>query len=133
MTNHERYIRQIENASNAIGDDIFEYWTQNKNLEVDLKLLPTAEPNALPQLTQAPLLEIRVRNTRHRVSVPFDERSRGFVWFFSFLAYFSKLEEDEKQPLILLLDEPGLSLHAMAQRDLLISWSTLNGLIVSGQ
>lgn len=119
VTNHERFIRQIENASNAIGDDIFEYWTQNKNLEVDLKLLPTAEPNALPQLTQAPLLEIRVRNTRHRVSVPFDERSRGFVWFFSFLAYFSKLEEDEKLPLILLLDEPGLSLHAMAQRDLL--------------
>ena len=119
VTNHERFIRQIENASNAIGDDVFKYWTQNTNLEVDLKLLATAEPNALPQLTQPPLLEIRVRNTRHRVSVPFDERSRGFVWFFSFLAYFSKLEEDEKQPLILLLDEPGLSLHAMAQRDLL--------------
>jgi predicted ATP-dependent endonuclease of OLD family len=60
-----------------------------------------------------------VRNLRHRVSVPFDERSRGFVWFFSFLAYFTSLEENSQSDLILLLDEPGLSLHARAQEDLL--------------
>ena len=51
--------------------------------------------------------------------MPFDERSRGFVWFFSFLAYFSELEEGQTSNLILLLDEPGLSLHARAQQDLL--------------
>lgn len=67
----------------------------------------------------APLLQIRVRNQRHRVSVPFDERSRGFVWFFSFLAYFTNLEQNSDSELILLLDEPGLSLHARAQEDLL--------------
>ena len=53
------------------------------------------------------------------MSVPFDERSRGFVWFFSFLAYFNKLEGSEENDLILLLDEPGLSLHGVAQGDLL--------------
>jgi predicted ATP-dependent endonuclease of OLD family len=53
------------------------------------------------------------------VSVPFDERSRGFVWFFSFLAYFTNLEQASDSDLILLLDEPGLSLHARAQEDLL--------------
>ena len=117
--NHERLIRQMENASNAISDEVFEYWSQNKELQVELHTIATVEPNAEPPLKEAPLLQIRVKNQRHRVTVPFDERSRGFVWFFSFLAYFSKLEEESTQPLILLLDEPGLSLHATAQHDLL--------------
>ena len=116
---HEHLIRQMENASNAISDEVFEYWSQNKELQVELHTIAAAEPNAEPPLNEAPLLQIRVKNQRHRVTVPFDERSRGFVWFFSFLAYFSKLEEESTQPLILLLDEPGLSLHATAQHDLL--------------
>ncbi|MFB9163799.1 ATP-dependent nuclease [Arthrobacter psychrochitiniphilus] len=53
------------------------------------------------------------------MTVPFDERSRGFVWFFSFLAYFSHIEHESNQPLILLLDEPGINPHAWAQNDLL--------------
>ena len=117
--NHERLIRQMENASNAISDEVFEYWSQNKELQVELHTIATAEPNAEQSLNEPPLLQVRVENRRHRVTVPFDERSRGFVWFFSFLAYFSKLEEESTQPLILLLDEPGLSLHATAQNDLL--------------
>jgi len=117
--NHERLIRQMENASNAISDEVFEYWSQNKELQVKLQVIATAESGAEAPLDQAPLLQVRVENQRHRVTVPFDERSRGFVWFFSFLAYFSKLEEESTQPLILLLDEPGLSLHATAQHDLL--------------
>lgn len=117
--NHEHLIRQMENASNAITDEVFEYWSQNKELQVKLQVIATVEPNAESSLDQAPLLQVRVENRHHRVTVPFDERSRGFVWFFSFLAYFSKLEDESSQPLILLLDEPGLSLHATAQHDLL--------------
>ena len=116
---HEHLIRQMENASNTISDEVFEYWSQNKELQVKLQVIATAEAGAEAPLDQAPLLQVRVENRRHRVTVPFDERSRGFVWFFSFLAYFSKLEEESTQPLILLLDEPGLSLHATAQHDLL--------------
>lgn len=116
---HEHLIRQMENASNTISDEVFKYWSQNKELQVKLQVIPTPESRAEPPLDQAPLLQVRVENRRHRVTVPFDERSRGFVWFFSFLAYFSKLEEESTQPLILLLDEPGLSLHATAQHDLL--------------
>jgi len=41
------------------------------------------------------------------------------VWFFSFLAYFNEIEEAQTSNLILLLDEPGLSLHGRAQEDLL--------------
>lgn len=116
---HEHLVRDLENASNSISDEVFEYWTQNKNLAVRLDIIAKPEAGALAPLNEGPLLQIRVVNQRHNVSVPFDERSRGFVWFFSFLAYFTHLEENESQPLILLLDEPGLNLHATAQADLL--------------
>lgn len=116
---HEHLIRSLENAANAISTEVFQYWTQNKDLRVRLEILATPEAGAVPRGPQGPFLQIRVHNNRHSVSVPFDERSRGFVWFFSFLAYFSELEQSAKQPLILLLDEPGLSLHATAQNDLL--------------
>ncbi|MFI6637782.1 AAA family ATPase [Nonomuraea fuscirosea] len=116
--NHERLIREAENASNAISDEVFEFWSQNKELQVELKVLEP-EPDAQPPLDRGPILQVRVRNSRHRVTVPFDERSRGFVWFFSFLAYFTDLEDTNDGNLILLLDEPGLSLHGRAQEDLL--------------
>lgn len=116
---HEHLIRDLENASNSISDEVFEYWTQNKNLSVRLDIIPNPEANAVAPLDEGPLLQIRVVNQRHNVSVPFDERSRGFVWFFSFLAYFTHIEDTANQPLILLLDEPGLNLHATAQADLL--------------
>ncbi|PZG56345.1 hypothetical protein C1I98_01565 [Spongiactinospora gelatinilytica] len=115
---HERLIRELENAGNVISDEVFEYWSQNKELEVQLKTL-APEPGALPPDDQGPILQVRVFNRRHRASVPFDERSRGFVWFFSFLAYFNELEAAGTTDLILLLDEPGLSLHGRAQEDLL--------------
>lgn len=110
----EHLIRDVENASNGITAEVFKYWSQNTNLRVDLRV------DQVTSGTYAgPRLQIRVLNQKHNVTVPFDERSRGFVWFFSFLAYFSAIEEESSSPLILLLDEPGLNLHARAQADLL--------------
>lgn len=110
----EHLIRDVENASNGITEEVFTYWSQNTNLRVQLHVgSSTAPPYA------GPTIQIRVLNQKHNVTVPFDERSRGFVWFFSFLAYFSEIEQESSRPLILLLDEPGLSLHAKAQADLL--------------
>jgi predicted ATP-dependent endonuclease of OLD family len=115
---HEKLIREMENTGNVISDEVFKYWSQNNELAVELKVLPP-ETGAAAPFHEGPILEVRVKNYRHRASVAFDERSRGFVWFFSFLAYFSELEKDQDNGLILLLDEPGLSLHARAQADLL--------------
>jgi predicted ATP-dependent endonuclease of OLD family len=115
---HERLLRELENSGNVISDEVFEYWSQNTELEVQLKVLPP-ETGALPPFNEGPILQVRVFNRRHRASVPFDDRSRGFVWFFSFLAYFNELEAAGTTDLILLLDEPGLSLHGRAQEDLL--------------
>lgn len=118
-SNHERLVRRIENAGNGISEEVFEFWTQNTGLSVKLDVKPPEEGMTGP-LSQGTNLQVRVYNQRHGVSVAFDERSRGFVWFFSFLAYFTELEDTEDDTdLILLLDEPGLSLHGRAQADLL--------------
>lgn len=45
------------------------------------------------------------------------ERSKGFIWFSSFLAAFSEYASEDRR--VILLDEPGLNLHAKAQNDLL--------------
>lgn len=106
----------LEAASAAITDEVFEYWSQNKELRVELDLDFKAPPGPHGELP--PFLDIRIRNERHHVTLNFSERSRGFVWFFSFLVAFSEYR-DKDEKLVLLLDEPGLGLHGAAQSDLL--------------
>ncbi len=115
--NYERLKADLEAASISITDEVFKFWSQNKQLEVEFDI-SNANPTDSPPLNQGTILHVRIKNNRHRVTVPFDERSRGFVWFFSFFAYFSQIEEKDFD-LVLLLDEPGLSLHAKAQYDFL--------------
>ena len=116
--NFERLTRELEGAANGITDKVFEYWTQNKELRLEIRV-SSADPADEPPLDQGPIVNVRIYNPRHRVSVPFDERSRGFVWFFSFFAYFSDIEQQDGRRTVLLLDEPGLALHATAQGDFL--------------
>jgi hypothetical protein len=65
-----------------------------------------------------PVARARVENGLHGVTVPFSERSAGFIWFFSFLVKFAQIKKSHGN-VILLLDEPGLTLHGTAQKDLL--------------
>lgn len=104
----ETLKRELEAASNGITQEVFKYWSQSSGLRVTFEI----EPNGKH-------MNIRIWNDRHAVSVPFNERSKGFIWFFSFFAYFSNIDETSSKDLILLLDEPGLSLHAKAQGDFL--------------
>jgi len=54
------------------------------------------------------------------VEVNLDDRSRGFKWFFSFYVTFAAdTQGGSAANAILLLDEPGLYLHARSQGDLL--------------
>ena len=118
-TNFEYLKAELESASIGISDEIFEFWKQNTQLRVQFDL-SSANPNDPPPLNSGTILHVRIWNNRHRVSVPFDERSKGFVWFFSFLVYFSmieKIQEEQDRDMIFLLDEPGLNLHALAQYD----------------
>ena len=57
-------------------------------------------------------------NRAYDVEVNLDERSRGFQWFFSFYVTFFA-DTKGAGDAVLLLDEPGLHLHARSQADLL--------------
>jgi len=105
----------LEAAANEISEEVFEYWSQNRQLAVELDVdfaSPAPRPGEDP-----PFIEVRIRNDRHRVTLNFGERSEGFVWFFSFLVAFSEFRD--AGDVVLLLDEPGLGLHAAGQGDLL--------------
>ena len=110
-TDFEKYTATLEATSNKITDDMFKYWTTNKNLEIEFKIETDNQSHKI--------LNIRIKNTKHRVTLPLKNRSKGFIWFFSFLVWFSRIQGKEDFNYILLLDEPGLNLHAAAQSDLL--------------
>ncbi|MEH0822176.1 MULTISPECIES: AAA family ATPase [unclassified Micromonospora] len=112
---YEARKASLEAAANQLTDELFEYWTQNQNLSVELDIESRPVPHRPTQ--PEPWLQIRVRNATHRVTLNMAERSKGFIWFFSFLAAFSEYAEEDRR--VILLDEPGLNLHAKAQSDLL--------------
>jgi predicted ATPase len=114
----EPVLARFEGASNKISAEIFRYWRQNRHLKVQFRI-DAALPGDPAPLNTGRIVRTRIWNTLHDVSVPFDERSTGFVWFFSFIALFSQVRRSHGDNLVILLDEPGLSLHAKAQGDLL--------------
>jgi predicted ATP-dependent endonuclease of OLD family len=119
----EDYKAELEATQINISDELFKYWYTNENLQIEFDIdkqieRQTNSYNKEDKIVKH-LLKIRVKNARNRVSLPLKNRSKGFNWFFSFLVWFKKIQEDKNNNYILLLDEPGLNLHATAQQDLL--------------
>ena len=110
--------RELENVANAITQDVLQYWTTNADLRVMIDISQKTETASNGQQAVHDEMHVRMYDNRHMLSLPFDERSSGFQWFFSFLTAFSRYEYDDA-PVIILLDEPALGLHAKAQRDFL--------------
>jgi len=118
LQDFEGVVSRFEGASSKISAEIFKYWSQNKYLKVQFRL-DRAEPGDPVPYNSGRVFRTRIYNELHEVTVPFDERSTCFVWFFSFLALFSQVKKRHTGQIVLLLDEPGLSLHGKAQADLL--------------
>ncbi len=122
---YEELKAKIEGVSINLTDQVMEFWKQNEDLEVEVDI--KADPTDEAPYSNGSNLYLRIKNRRHRgVSTPFDQRSRGFIWFFSFLVWFDSVQHQldpsgktAGKRLILLLDEPGLALHALAQADFL--------------
>lgn len=108
---------KLEGAGNHLTNKIIKYWSQNKYLKLRFDVRP-AQPGDPEGMTTGTNIWGDVEDTKHSVTTEMGARSKGFVWFFSFLAWYNDLRT-RKGPLILLLDEPGLSLHGKAQEDLL--------------
>lgn len=130
---YEDFKAELEATQAIITNELFKYWETNKSLEIvfdidkieksEARTIRNPHTGAQEKVTDVKLIEhvldIRVKNRRTGVSLPLKNRSKGFNWFFSFLVWFKKIQEDEGHNYILLLDEPGLNLHASAQDNLL--------------
>jgi len=115
---YELRKRELQNVANDLTQQILDYWSTNTEIRVELDITQRTERRNDGQHAVLDELKIRLWDNRHFLSLPFDERSSGFKWFFSFLAAFSAYEYSGA-PIIILLDEPGLGLHARAQKDFL--------------
>ena len=115
---YEERTAELEAVSNDLTTQVFEYWSQNEQLEVEIDVDKETQHTATGQTAVARFLDVRVKDRRHGFTSNFSQRSEGFQWFFSFLAAFSEFD-GKNDSVVVLLDEPGLALHAKAQADFL--------------
>jgi hypothetical protein len=64
-------------------------------------------------------LVLQVSDSENPFPIPFEERSQGLQWFFSFYLVFLVESKKAHKGAILLLDEPGLHLHPTLQMRLI--------------
>lgn len=118
QTDREQRILDMNDASQTLTNEIAARWSQKK-YEVQFQ----ADGHHFITF---------VKDESNRALVPLEERSKGFQWFFSFDMKFMYETEGEFENAVILLDEPGMHLHAAAQRDLLErmkAYATKNQLI----
>jgi hypothetical protein len=105
---HETRNQLANRASAIVTSELRRLW---KDRQLKVRFSPDA--NHLDTFISDP-------NSVYDVEVNLNERSRGLKWFISFYITFSAdTKGGSSQNAILLLDEPGLYLHALSQGDLL--------------
>ncbi|MCR5581544.1 MAG: AAA family ATPase [Pseudobutyrivibrio sp.] len=130
--NFEIYKKKLEEAEGRISREFSKYWSGNQNLQLELELVqqePAQETkkkkffffgggdkdDELDNL----YIDIRIHDRKNMISLPFEKRSKGFKWFFSFFVWFMAVQKEHAANFIFLLDEPGINLHEEAQDDLM--------------
>ncbi|MDH3690482.1 MAG: AAA family ATPase [Gammaproteobacteria bacterium] len=113
----QQLVNKLEGAGFHLSKKMLKYWSQNQHLKIRFDVRP-GHPGDPEGMREGTNIWAGIYDSKHMVSTHLGERSKGFLWFFSFLAWYAQLQTSD-DPLILLLDEPGMSLHAKAQQDLL--------------
>lgn len=103
----DRRAYQLNAASVRLTDELRRVWMP------DLK---RAEADRLRIVADGQYLKVVVEDDLG-VEIELDQRSEGFQWLVSFFVVFFAESADKHKNTILLLDEPGLSLHGLKQRD----------------
>ncbi|MFC0243262.1 AAA family ATPase [Rhodopseudomonas telluris] len=98
---------QLNAASVRLTNEIRRVWNPNPE---------RAEADRLRVVADGQYLKVVVEDDLG-VEIELDQRSEGFQWLVSFFVVFFAEAADKHENAILLLDEPGLSLHALKQRD----------------
>lgn len=103
----DRRTYQLNAASVRLTSEIREVW--NPDLE-------RAEADRLRVQADGQYLKVVVEDDLG-VEIELDQRSEGYQWLVSFFVVFFAEAINKHANAILLLDEPGLSLHGLKQRD----------------
>lgn len=116
---NDRILKQkIENLNGEITINFHEFWSQKigKQNKIHLNFELEHYNNTNSEKSGKPYLEFWIKDNYERLYPK--QRSRGVRWFLSFYLELKATAVSQKQK-ILLIDEPGLSLHAKAQQDVL--------------
>jgi len=98
---------QLNAASVDLTHEIVSVWNPNPDRPEASKLKIKADGQYLKVVVEDEL----------GVEIELDQRSEGFQWLVSFFVVFFAEASDKHKNAILLLDEPGLHLHGLKQRD----------------
>lgn len=102
----ERGIK-LDAAEAMLTREIREIWNPDPSKDEAKTLRITAD---------GPYLKVTVEDALG-AKIDLDQRSEGFQWLVSFFVVFFSEAEGQHKNAILLLDEPGVSLHALKQRE----------------
>ena len=118
---NNRILKQkIENLNGEITLNFQDYWRQNlgRNNKIKINFELEHYDFSHPVKKGKPYLEFWIKDEHERLYPK--QRSRGVRWFLSFYLELkaTSLKKSSAHN-VLLIDEPGLSLHARAQEDVL--------------
>jgi predicted ATP-dependent endonuclease of OLD family len=120
QTNNRILKQKIENLNNELTVNFQDYWGQcigkTNKIQIAFELEHYDFQN--PEKMGKPYLEFWIKDEQERLYPK--QRSRGVRWFLSFyLELKASASKYGGKNRVLLIDEPGLSLHARAQEDVL--------------
>lgn len=98
---------QLNAAEVSLTKEIRSVWNPNEDKGEAAKLRLRADGQYLKVTVEDDL----------GVEVELDQRSEGFQWLVSFFVVFFAEAQGEHKNAVLLLDEPGMSLHALKQKE----------------
>lgn len=101
----------LQSAATKLTRDFRNWWKQGEYI-FDFK-------------ADGPFFRIWVSDSKRPERIPLENRSTGLQWFLSFYLVFLVESKDSHENSILLLDEAGLSLHPLAQKDLISFFDNL--------
>ena len=114
-----RILKQkIENLNTTLTHNFHDFWQQSigRNNKIHIQFELDHYNSSYGGKAGKPYLEFWIKDEGERLYPK--QRSRGVRWFLSFYMELMASANIDKQ-MVLLVDEPGVSLHARAQEDVL--------------
>ena len=111
----DRRSYQLNAASVRLTTEIRKVWNPDEKRDEADRLRVQADGQYLKVVVEDEL----------GVEIELDQRSEGFQWLVSFFVVFFAEASGKHENAILLLDEPGLSLHGLKQREFRLTLSRL--------